>query len=172
VTALRVGPVSAELRRALGPVAWFVLEELLLGDGEEAAGTFVARASARSLAAAVSLNKDTVAAHWRRLPAPAWSSSYRSRTTPAGSPAAATASPPVPVSPGSTTPHPAAKHQRALIDPLPHPVTHRRNSRSSTSLLSTTMHRPYPPYPRHHSPLTHLHHRCPAVPPDAHGTKT
>jgi len=61
VTAFRVDPASAELRRGLGPVAWFVLEELLLGDGEASGETFVARASARSLAAAVSLNKDTVA---------------------------------------------------------------------------------------------------------------
>jgi hypothetical protein len=61
MTALRVDHRSAELRRAVGPVAWFVLEELLLGDGEPGGATFVARASARSLSKAVSLNKDTVA---------------------------------------------------------------------------------------------------------------
>src|SRR5205085_882502 len=61
MTSLRVDHRAAELRRAIGPVAWFVLDELLLGDGEEAGAAFIARASARRVAAAVSLNKDTVA---------------------------------------------------------------------------------------------------------------
>jgi hypothetical protein len=61
VTALRVEGGVRDLRRAVRPVAWFVLEELLLGDGEHDDDAFVARASARSVASALSLNKDTVA---------------------------------------------------------------------------------------------------------------
>jgi len=61
MTALRVDGDATELRRALGPVAWFVLEELLLGPGNDDGRAFVAPASARSLALSASLNKDTVA---------------------------------------------------------------------------------------------------------------
>lgn len=61
MTELRIDAAAGDLRRSLGPVAWFVLEELLLCEGERAGDTFVAQASARSLARAVSLNKDTVA---------------------------------------------------------------------------------------------------------------
>lgn len=61
MTTLRIEPSAAELRHLLGPTPWFVLEELLLGDGESNDAVFVARASARSLAVALSLNKDTVA---------------------------------------------------------------------------------------------------------------
>jgi hypothetical protein len=61
VTALLIDSNAAELRRLLGPVPWFILEELLLGAGEDRGDAVVAHASARSLAAAVSLNKDTVA---------------------------------------------------------------------------------------------------------------
>ena len=61
MTSIVVDQTAAELRRALSPVAWVVLEELLLGDGEPDGPAFVAHASARSLAGAVSMNKDTVA---------------------------------------------------------------------------------------------------------------
>lgn len=61
MTALRIDSEAAALRRRVGPVAWFVLEELLLGDGHSEGGAFVSVASTRSLASALSLNKDTVA---------------------------------------------------------------------------------------------------------------
>lgn len=61
MTELRIRSGAAEARRRIGPVPWYVLEELLLGDGEVGTGGFVVRASARRLAASVSLDKDTVA---------------------------------------------------------------------------------------------------------------
>jgi hypothetical protein len=61
MTALRIDSDASELRRLLGPVPWFILEELLLGPGENRGDSLVAHSSARSLAAAASLNKDTVA---------------------------------------------------------------------------------------------------------------
>lgn len=61
MNALRIDARAADLRRALGPMPWFVLEELLLGHGEEHGSTLIAQASARGIAASASLNKDTVA---------------------------------------------------------------------------------------------------------------
>ncbi len=61
MTGLRLDSTTAELRRRLGSVPWFIFEELLLAEGETSGGLFIARASSRSLARAVSLNKDTVA---------------------------------------------------------------------------------------------------------------
>ena len=61
-----VHPASDELRRALGPTSWVVLEELLLrshGTTHE----WVACVSVRSLAASLGLAKDTVARAIRRL---------------------------------------------------------------------------------------------------------
>ncbi len=61
-----VGAASSELRRALGPTSWVVLEELLLrshGTNEEC----VARVSVRSLAASLGLAKDTAARAIGRL---------------------------------------------------------------------------------------------------------
>jgi hypothetical protein len=60
VTALLIDSDAAALRRMLGPVPWFIFEELVLGPGEDRGGALVAHASARSLAATASLNKDTV----------------------------------------------------------------------------------------------------------------
>lgn len=57
MSALRIDTESSPLRRHLGPVAWFVLEELaLLADGDSVVETNV-----RDLATRLSLNKDTVA---------------------------------------------------------------------------------------------------------------
>lgn len=61
-----VGAASSELRRALGPTSWVVLEELLLrshGTTDEC----VACVSVRSLAASLGLAKDTAARAIRRL---------------------------------------------------------------------------------------------------------
>ena len=61
-----VGAAASELRRALGPTSWMVLEELLLrstGPADEC----VARVSVRALAASLGLAKDTVARAIRRL---------------------------------------------------------------------------------------------------------
>ncbi|MGH9281614.1 MAG: hypothetical protein ACRD0S_01620 [Acidimicrobiales bacterium] len=58
-----IGPEAVGLRRRLGPVGWFVLEELA---GLAGAGG-VAVTSARTMAATVSLDKDTVARALRRL---------------------------------------------------------------------------------------------------------
>ena len=61
-----VGAASSDLRRALGPTSWMVLEELWL----RSAGTAdecVARVSIRALADALGLAKDTVARAIRRL---------------------------------------------------------------------------------------------------------
>ena len=57
MTPLRIDADAAALRRRLGPVPWFVLEELLLlSDTTSGVNTGV-----RALAAGLSLNKDTVA---------------------------------------------------------------------------------------------------------------
>ena len=63
MTALRIDAKSAPLRRHLGPLAWFVREELaLLADVDSLAQTNV-----RDLATRRSLNKDTVARALVRL---------------------------------------------------------------------------------------------------------
>lgn len=61
-----VGAASSDLRRALGPTSWVVLEELLLrshGTTDER----VACVSVRSLAASLGVAKDTAAPAIRRL---------------------------------------------------------------------------------------------------------
>ena len=66
VRSVVVGAASSELRRALGPTSWVVLEELLLrshGTTDEC----VACVSVRSLAASLGLAKDTAARAIRRL---------------------------------------------------------------------------------------------------------
>ncbi len=63
MTRLRIDADAGVLRRRLGPVPWFVLEELLLFSD----GTGVADTSVRAIAGALSLNKDTVARAIRRL---------------------------------------------------------------------------------------------------------
>lgn len=62
MTGFCVDPTSSLLRRQLGPAPWFVLEELVLVGAAEGAETNV-----RSLAAGLSLNKDTVARALSRL---------------------------------------------------------------------------------------------------------
>lgn len=62
MTGFGVDPTSSPLRRRLGPAPWFVLEELVLIGAAEGAETKV-----RSLAAGLSLNKDTVARALGRL---------------------------------------------------------------------------------------------------------
>jgi DNA-binding transcriptional MocR family regulator len=57
MTPLRIDADAAALRRRLGPVPWFVLEELLLLSD----ATTVVNIGVRALAAGLSLNKDTVA---------------------------------------------------------------------------------------------------------------
>ena len=61
-----VGAASSELRRALGPTSWVVLEELLLRS-HGTTGDCVACVSVRSLAASLGLAKDTAARAIRRL---------------------------------------------------------------------------------------------------------
>ncbi len=66
VRSVVVGAASSELRRALGPTSWVVLEELLLrshGTNDEC----VACVSVRSLAASLGLATDTAARAIRRL---------------------------------------------------------------------------------------------------------
>ena len=63
MTPLRIDPGARVVRRRLGPLPWFVLEELLLLSD----GTGVAETSVRAIASALSLNKDTVARAVRRL---------------------------------------------------------------------------------------------------------
>ena len=53
-----VGAAAGELRRALGPTSWVVLEELLLCSIGPA-DAFVAQVSVRALAASLGLAKDT-----------------------------------------------------------------------------------------------------------------
>jgi DNA-binding transcriptional ArsR family regulator len=61
-----VGGAASELRRALDPTSWMVLEELLLCSTGPAGGC-VARVSVRALAASLGLSKDTVGRAIRRL---------------------------------------------------------------------------------------------------------
>ncbi len=61
MTAFRLDARARDLRRAVGPIAWFVFEELLLVSEEGSSDSLVAAASVRSVASSVSLNKDTVA---------------------------------------------------------------------------------------------------------------
>ena len=61
-----VGAASSDLRRALGPTSWVVLEELLLRS-HGTTGDCVACVSVRSLAASLGLAKDTAARAIRRL---------------------------------------------------------------------------------------------------------
>ena len=61
-----VGAAAGELRRALGPTSWVVLEELLLCSTGPADGC-VAQVSVRALAASLGLAKDTVGRAIRRL---------------------------------------------------------------------------------------------------------
>ncbi len=61
-----VGAAAGELRRALGPTSWVVLEELLLCSTGPA-DACVAQVSVRALAASLGLAKDTVGRAIRRL---------------------------------------------------------------------------------------------------------
>ena len=61
-----VGAAACELRRALGPTSWMVLEELLL-HSTGPADACVARVSVRALAASLGLAKDTAGRAIRRL---------------------------------------------------------------------------------------------------------
>ena len=61
-----VGAAAGELRRALGPTSWMVLEELLLCSTGPA-DACVAQVSVRALAASLGLAKDTVGRAIRRL---------------------------------------------------------------------------------------------------------
>ncbi|MGH9154495.1 MAG: hypothetical protein ACRD1K_01245 [Acidimicrobiales bacterium] len=63
MSAFRIDSGAAPLRRHLGPVPWFVLEELVLLAGVDSA----VETSVRALAASLSLNKDTVARALGRL---------------------------------------------------------------------------------------------------------
>lgn len=64
--AVTLGPAVMESRRALGPVAW-VLLELLAENSISRAGATVSKMSIRGLAAQINLTKDTVARGLRRL---------------------------------------------------------------------------------------------------------
>ena len=61
-----VGAAASELRRALGPTSWMVLEELLL-HSTGPADACAAQVSVRALAASLGLAKDTVGRAIRRL---------------------------------------------------------------------------------------------------------
>jgi DNA-binding transcriptional ArsR family regulator len=61
-----VGAASSDLRRALGPTSWMVLEELLLRSTGPA-DACLASVSVRALAASLGLAKDTVGRAIRRL---------------------------------------------------------------------------------------------------------
>lgn len=63
MTALHITAESTPLRRRLGPVAWFVLEELVPSADDAA----VVETSVRALAGDLSLNNDTVARALGRL---------------------------------------------------------------------------------------------------------
>src|SRR5207249_8058865 len=65
-SAVILGTSALGLRRALGPVAWFVLEELMLSATEDN-GQLVAHVSARVLAGRLGLDKDTAARAVARL---------------------------------------------------------------------------------------------------------
>ena len=66
LTSVVVGAAAGELRRALGPTSWMVLEELLLCSTGPA-DACVACVSVRALAASLGLAKDTVGRAIRRL---------------------------------------------------------------------------------------------------------
>jgi hypothetical protein len=61
-----IDSASSELRRQLGPMAWTVLEEMLLGSADTA-GECIARVSVRRLASSLGIAKDTAARAVRRL---------------------------------------------------------------------------------------------------------
>ena len=63
---LTLGPGAADVRRAIGPTAWAVLESLAANAGE-IAGETVSYESVRRVALALDLAKDTVARALRRL---------------------------------------------------------------------------------------------------------
>ena len=63
-----ISPRSADLRRRLGPTAWMVLEELLLGaDADPDNETIACSESVRPLGLKLGLDKDTVARSVQRL---------------------------------------------------------------------------------------------------------
>jgi len=64
---LQFGTRAPAVRRAVGPTAWVVLEELVLASNDDDAGGRRARASVRSLARELGLAKDTIAGALRRL---------------------------------------------------------------------------------------------------------
>jgi hypothetical protein len=64
--SLRLSPASRELRRTLGPTAWAVLEELLLGSTQVPEAP-IAATSVRRLAEDLSVSKDTAARALKRL---------------------------------------------------------------------------------------------------------
>jgi DNA-binding transcriptional ArsR family regulator len=64
--SLVIGAASLEVRRALGPSAWLVFEEMLLRSTPER-GERIAHVSVRSMAAALGVAKDTVARALKRL---------------------------------------------------------------------------------------------------------
>lgn len=57
---LHVGPASRQLRRALGAMAWAVLEEVVL-DARPTGSDLVAQTNVRRLAASLGISKDTAA---------------------------------------------------------------------------------------------------------------
>ena len=61
-----VGAAASELRRALGPTSWMVMEELLMRSTGPA-DACIASVSVRTLAASLGLAKDTVCRAIRRL---------------------------------------------------------------------------------------------------------
>jgi DNA-binding transcriptional ArsR family regulator len=63
---LTLGPAVAATRRAVGPIAWVVLEHLA-STAELRAGQTVSHESIRRIAAALDLAKDTIARAIRRL---------------------------------------------------------------------------------------------------------
>lgn len=120
--AVRLDVHSREIRQQLGPVPWFVLEELLLvEDGRTEAGTLLVPASVRSLAAAVSLNKDTVSRALRRLEEACVVTALPHPTSRRGFGA------------GSYAVGPVRGLRRLLIDPQP---TSRTRPRPSTKLAT------------------------------------
>jgi hypothetical protein len=66
VRALTLGPTAPTTRRALGPIAWCVLEHLA-ETAEDRAGNTVSYETVRSTAGALGLANDTVARALRRL---------------------------------------------------------------------------------------------------------
>jgi hypothetical protein len=66
--SLTLGPAAFRIRRAVGPIAWAVLECVAAGSVESGADT-VSHQSVRGVAEALGLAKDTVARALRRLAA-------------------------------------------------------------------------------------------------------